>query len=152
MVRVYFDDELFWRAFGWDKEDEYNRCRLRAASEGKDFIEVPYQDYADARRIAGEIRRRDELMYRTVARNNFGHKSETNGRIEDAVAAYEENIAEGYAATFSFDRLMVIYHKRRDYANEVRVINRALEVFNAANHKADVERWLRRREKACAKL
>ena len=46
-----------------------------------------------------------------------------------AIRLYEQNIKEDYADEFAFDRLMIIYRRQKDYADELRVINRGIEVF-----------------------
>lgn len=72
--------------------------------------------------------------------NNRGIEYEKRGDVDHAISVYEENISMGYAATHSYDRLMIIYRKRKDYGNEIRVISKAIKVFSEEN--------LRRAEKA----
>ena len=65
-----------------------------------------------------------------VERNNKGTELEKAGKISEAIALYEENIKPGcYPALHSFDRLLVIYRKNKDYKNELRVCKRAISVF-----------------------
>ena len=66
-----------------------------------------------------------------VDRNNRGSELERAGEIERAIALYEENISDGYPATHSFDRLLVIYRRNKDYKNERRVIKRACSIFKS---------------------
>ena len=55
---------------------------------------------------------------------------EKEGNIEAAIKKYESNIFDGcYQARHSFDRLIILYRKEKDYNNEIRVIKRAIEVF-----------------------
>lgn len=76
-----------------------------------------------------------QLLQDTAARNNEGSAYEKLGREDEAIAIYEENIADGYPALHAFDRLMKIYRRRKDYKNEIRVIERAIEVFFAENQR-----------------
>lgn len=93
----------------------------------------------DARRRFEEAREKNavanQLLRDTAARNNEGTAYEKLGRVDEAIAIYEENIADGYPALHAFDRLMKIYRRRKDYQNEVRVIGRAIEVFFAENQR-----------------
>ena len=77
----------------------------------------------------------NQLLKETTAHNNKGIESEKLGRINEAINIYEENIAIGYPATLSFDRLMILYRRNKDYKNEIRVCNRAIDVFFAENQR-----------------
>lgn len=73
-------------------------------------------------------------LYACATSNNLGIKLEKEGRITEAIRVYEANIAgECYPACHSFDRLMVLYRKQKDYASEIRVIKKAIEVFSKEN-------------------
>lgn len=71
----------------------------------------------------------DFLLMKTASLNNKGIALEKEGKIEEAISVYEENIALGYNAHHAYKRLMVLYKKSKDVDNEIRVINRALDVF-----------------------
>lgn len=73
-------------------------------------------------------------LYACATSNNLGIKLEKEGRIAEAIQVYEANIAgDCYPATHSFDRLMILYRKQKDYASEIRVIKKAIEVFSKEN-------------------
>lgn len=59
-----------------------------------------------------------------------GEALEKEGNIEEAITAYEEAITHKYfhCAT-PFCRLMVLYRKRKDLENEIKVVKAALEIF-----------------------
>lgn len=62
--------------------------------------------------------------------NNKGIELEKQGKIDAAIAIYEQNISgDCYPASHSFDRLRILYRKRKDYDNMVRVIKREGEVY-----------------------
>ena len=61
--------------------------------------------------------------------NSEGIDYEKEGKIDNAISVYEENIKIGYPAHHSFKRLMILYRKNKDYENERRVILRSIEVF-----------------------
>ncbi len=66
--------------------------------------------------------------------NNKGTSYEKQGKIKLAIKTYEKNIeGDCYPATHSFDRLMVLYRKAKDYQNELRVCEKAIQVLKYAN-------------------
>lgn len=91
----------------------------------------------DARNRFEEARARNavssKLLQGTAARNDKGMAYEKTDRVNEAIDVYEENIADGYPALHAFDRLMKIYRRLKNYENEIRVIERAIEVFSAEN-------------------
>jgi len=64
-----------------------------------------------------------------VDRNTQGIELEKSGRTSEAVALYEESIAEGFTGTHPYSRLIVLYHRVGRIENEIRVTERAIEVF-----------------------
>ncbi len=62
------------------------------------------------------------------ALNNQGIQLEKENRIDEAVAIYEKAIQIDYPTTHPYDRLMVIYRRRKDYTNESRVIKSAISM------------------------
>ncbi len=73
-------------------------------------------------------------LYFCAASNNSGIELEKSDRIDEAIRVYEANIAgDCYPACHSFDRLMVLYRKRKDFTNEIRVITKAIEIFTKEN-------------------
>jgi hypothetical protein len=69
------------------------------------------------------------LAIRVDERNDAARRAEQAGDISKAIKLYEQNIRENYADRVAFDRLMVIYRKQKDYKDELRVINRGVELF-----------------------
>ena len=62
--------------------------------------------------------------------NEKGIELEKSGNIPAAIAIYEENISGNcYPATHSFDRLIILYRKAKNYENEIRVIKKAINVL-----------------------
>lgn len=74
---------------------------------------------------------KDKQLANCAELNNKGVAYEKSGNIDAAIRAYEQNIASDspYPATYSFDRLMVLYRKKKDYKNEIRVIEKAIKIF-----------------------
>ena len=71
----------------------------------------------------------------TASLNNKGIALEKKGRIEDAIRIYEQCISHKYPATHSFNRLMILYRKKKDFEKELMVINSAIDVFMSENEK-----------------
>lgn len=62
-------------------------------------------------------------------RNNEARLAEQDNDLNKAIKLYEQSIREDYADEFAFERLMIIYRKQKEYGDELRVINRAIKVF-----------------------
>lgn len=56
-------------------------------------------------------------------------KSKDPDDLKEAILKYEANVEKRYPNGASYDRLMVIYRRNKDYVNEQRVINVAISVF-----------------------
>lgn len=74
---------------------------------------------------------KDKQLANCAELNNKGIAYEKSGNIDAAIRVYEQNIASNspYPATHSFERLMILYRKRSDYINEIRVIKKAIRIF-----------------------
>ena len=74
--------------------------------------------------------RDDKRLSECVELNNEGISHEKNGDVESAIKVYERNICPGcWPARHSFDRLLVLYRKKKDYGSERRVCLRAVDEF-----------------------
>lgn len=65
----------------------------------------------------------------------IGQSLEKEGMIDEAIAVYEKSILSKIPATVPYDRLMVLYRKKKDYENEIRIIKEAISVFMAENER-----------------
>lgn len=130
MKQLSFD--ILTKCVGWDKQQYYMQELTNAILSGsKDkFLLIPDDDYNDAIYCYNQRKENEERLFRTTERNNIGIQLEKNGKIDEAIAVYEDNIRDGYPAYHSFQRLMIIYRKRKEYDNEIRVIKRGIEVFH----------------------
>lgn len=67
----------------------------------------------------------------------LGIDLEKEGMIDEAIAVYEKAIIPQLPATHPYDRLMILYRKKKDYINEIRIIKLAISVFMKENeHRA----------------
>ena len=105
---------------------DINQATLQGVKKAQISIETLSE--LDAR--LAERKAEQQRLERCAKMNNRGREFEKQGKIRQAIKVYEANIeGECYAACHSFDRLMVIYRKAKDYENEIRVIERALAVI-----------------------
>lgn len=73
----------------------------------------------------------DRLLAKSARRNDKGTAYEKEGLIDKAIKVYEDNISgDCYPACHSFDRLMVLYRKQKRYDDEIRVIEKAIEILS----------------------
>lgn len=90
----------------------------------------------------------ENALFECVRLNNLGIEQEKKGNIEKAIEIYEQNIKGLYEATHSYDRLMILYRKRKEYEKEIAVIEKAIEVFSNVNRNYDLNKYKERLEKA----
>lgn len=104
---------------------------LSAILNGDKFVELSRFEYQEALNQKYEYEEKAKALNKCAKLNNRGIAYERAGKVKSAIRVYEENIELGYPAHHAFKRLMVLYHKAKDYENEERVIHRALEVFGS---------------------
>lgn len=118
------------RKFG--SEDSIIRDRvLSAILNGSKFVDFTPHEYQQAIIQYNRYKEQEKALSQCSKRNTRGIAFEKAGKIKSAIRVYEENIKEGFPAHHSYKRLMVLYHKAKDYENEERAIYRALEVFGS---------------------
>lgn len=62
-------------------------------------------------------------------------KAERDGDLELAATLYEQAIKEKPTDEFSYNRLMIVYRKLKQYKDELRVINKGIKNFKEAHAK-----------------
>ncbi len=82
-----------------------------------------------------------------VERNLKGKELEKAGKTDDAINLYEQNVRERAIGTHSYDRLAIIYRRRKRFAEEIRVLEVAISVYES-----DVSPENRSRERNLAKF
>lgn len=89
-----------------------------------------------------------------LERNLKGIELEKLGKVDEAVELYEKNIEENFEGNHPYDRLATIYRKNRDIGKEIRVLEKAIYVFEniVYSQRSDrlpkLERFKTRLEKA----
>jgi len=126
-----YNQELF--SYGGDNAEKILMMSFDALNKGEKFFFVPRNIYDGA---IAESKRHKELekrLKRTAELNNIGRAAEKEGRIDDAIKAYEDNIAIGYKATHAYDRLIVLYGRLKRNDDLKRVILRKIEIFGESD-------------------
>lgn len=67
---------------------------------------------------------------RWFKRNAIGEQKESEGKFEDAIRIYEANVQEDADTIFSYERLSILYKRKNDLRNEVRVLRTAIRKLN----------------------
>lgn len=107
------DEDLFWKYNGTDKYIDLPKLQL---------------DTMEEKRIA--YIKHERSIHRTTMLNDKGIELEKRGEIQEAIKIYEQNISyEDCNATHSYDRLMILYRKQKDYINEIRIVKKAILKF-----------------------
>lgn len=65
-----------------------------------------------------------------VDRNLLGMEFEADGLVDKAIECYQANVRDGFDRNYPYDRLAIIFRRRGDFANEMAVLSRAIEVFS----------------------
>jgi tetratricopeptide (TPR) repeat protein len=76
-------------------------------------------------------RESDRIFEKLFERNEKAIALERAGRIDDAIALYEANIADMFDGNHPYDRLRVLYSQRKQYAEALRVCQRFIEMADA---------------------
>jgi tetratricopeptide (TPR) repeat protein len=77
---------------------------------------------------------------RQTARNLEGMDLERAGRVDEAMAVYEQNVAEGFEGDWPYGRLVAILERRGELQRAVEVLERAIEVFGASTRRTATDR------------
>ena len=75
-----------------------------------------------------------------TARNLRGMQLERDGDLEAAIALYEQNVAEGFAADWPYGRLVAIYERLGRPQDALRVLERGLEAIKAGRRRTAEDR------------
>jgi len=71
----------------------------------------------------------DSYFSNQVDRNLKGKEYEQTGEVILAIKKYEENVKERFEGSHPYNRLAIIYRKKKDYDNEIRILNIAIHIY-----------------------
>lgn len=62
---------------------------------------------------------------------------ESQGFIENAIELYESVVKSGFDAPFSYERLSIIYRKRKEYEKEIAVLDKLIKTIEKSKNETD---------------
>ena len=80
------------------------------------------------------------LLEAQTRRNLDGMELEAAGQTDQAIALYEQNVAEGFPGDWPYSRLVSAYERQGAYDQAERVLRRAIEVTRADRRKPAADR------------
>ena len=81
-----------------------------------------------------------EKLARQTERNLQGLDLEHAGRQAEALALYEQNVAEGFEGDWPYGRLVAAYERSGDLERAVSVLERAIQVLGASKRRTPGDR------------
>lgn len=108
---------------------------------------LPRELYDDIKAKKEKMDKFNEGLARATSLNNQGIALEKDGKIDEAIAVYEQNIGDDYQTTHPYYRLAILYRKKKDYNNEIRVIDTALQ-YLCKRYPNETEYFTKRKQKA----
>jgi tetratricopeptide (TPR) repeat protein len=80
------------------------------------------------------------LLEAQTARNLEGLAAEQAGHLDEAIALYERNVAEGFVGDLPYGRLIMLFERRGAFDEAERVLLRAIAVFEASGRRTAQDR------------
>ncbi len=80
------------------------------------------------------------LLEAQTARNLEAFEAERQGRLGEAIALYERNVAEGFPGDLPYGRLVAIYERQQAFDEAERVLRRAIAVFRSSTRRTRQDR------------
>ena len=103
------------------------------ATQLKKFFKNPQYEPNPVEEIRLHNRRLAEILDSMVDSNNKGIELEKKKDIENAIKLYEQNVADEFFGTHPYDRLAMIYRKRKQFEDEIRILKRKISIFEKIN-------------------
>lgn len=101
---------------------------------------VPYTTMTMARATAYAEDFDRALVDAQTRRNLDALALESEGRFAEAMAIYEQNIAEGFEGDWPYGRLVAYYERTEAFTDARRVLERGIEVFAASKRRTPLDR------------
>ncbi|MCK4817373.1 hypothetical protein KA005_16505 [bacterium] len=80
------------------------------------------------------------MFDKQLERNLKGIELEKNGKTDKAIKLYEQNIKEDFIGSHPYDRLAIIYRKRNQINEEIRILGKAIWIFENIVSKARADK------------
>ena len=122
----YLNPDYSLTSSGIDVVDKYQSIIEEHRFKGDEQRTAYYQAKAHIEsKITKKIAPSRDLLYNYILGLEFEYLKDT----KNAIALYEYNIKHCHDIQHPYDRLAILYRKKKDYDNEIRVMERAIEVF-----------------------
>ncbi|MDZ4699740.1 MAG: hypothetical protein SH809_08560 [Rhodothermales bacterium] len=85
---------------------------------------------------------------RWFKRNAIAEQKENEGKFDDAIRIYENNVEEDADSLFPYERLAILYKRKSDRTNEKRILQKGLQLMRerAAQGRIDTNQEVMMRE------
>ena len=80
------------------------------------------------------------LLEAQTTRNLEAMAAERAGQLDEAMALYERNVAEGFPGDLPYGRLVALYERRGALDEAERVLRRAIAVFETSTRRTPQDR------------
>lgn len=80
-------------------------------------------------------REEERALCKCAELNNSGIEQEKSGDIDAAISTYEKCLTLNYPTVHPYERLMILFRKRKEYDKEVSIIEKAINVFQNENRR-----------------
>ena len=80
------------------------------------------------------------LLEAQTARNLEAMAAERTGDLDEAIALYERNVAEGFPGDLPYGRLVALYERQGLFDEAERVLQRAIAVFEGSTRRTPQDR------------
>ena len=121
---------------------------VRAETEGRKYkrlnleygklLENPDSNFNLIKKYRKEL---SKIENNLVDRNLKGIKLEKEGKIDKAIKLYEKNIEEEFEGSHPYTRLAIIYSKKGLLDDEIRVLKKAIWVFENIAYENRIDRF-----------
>jgi hypothetical protein len=108
---------------------------IDAKVNGFHYFVISKSDFEHVSQKHNEHVERERRLSKTVELNFKGKDFEKEGKIDEAIQCYEENVKLGYPAMMSYDRLLILYRKKKDYENEKRICLLTIDMCEKENER-----------------
>lgn len=125
LVQIEKNDRTVYRL----SSEAFIKVKYYSDKDGKSYILVNKKEWKKAQELMEKDKEREDEVSVTATLNNTGISYEKEGKEDEAIAIYEENVARKCKASHSYDRLLVLYKKRKDIENEIRIAKLAHSLF-----------------------
>lgn len=169
------DDEMLLQISHLDKylcitnNDTFKKLfdqKRKAFFKGYNNIIVSKSDFEELEKAYKEVQDFKELTSNVYGLLNEAQESEKNGEFDKAISIYREVIGldfydSGYAENKPFDRLMILYKKKKDPENERAITEEAIrylternrtKAIDAINKNPHLEEQIRMAETNCERV